>query len=94
MTTAAPTPLSAALAPATTPTSLTTMVVAFAPAASGVPAGLQLAVMGGGVRMPLVQVVEAQPEEAPPIEAPRAVAAAPVAPPYVAPYYPPKQDRN
>jgi hypothetical protein len=57
-----------------------------------VPAGLILAVVGGGVRMPLIHVVEVHP--APVVEvvqpAPVVVAQAP----YVAPVLPRKQDRN
>jgi hypothetical protein len=59
------------------------------PLVLGVPAGLQLAVLDGGVRMPVVQVV--QPTPAPP---PVVVAPTPAPPPYVPPVYAPKQDRN
>ena len=57
--------------------------------------GLQLAVLGGGVRMPLVQVAEVTPVPTPapaPVVAPQALAV--LAAPYVAPFYPRKQDRN
>ena len=53
-------------------------------------AGLQLAVLGGGVRMPIYQVVETQRSQTTPIVPARTPA--PV--PYVAPFHPPKQDRN
>lgn len=57
------------------------------------PAVFTLAVLGGGVRMPLVQVVEAPPVAV--VEAPPAVVPlAPPPPPYVPPVYPRKQDRN
>ncbi len=60
----------------------------------GTPVGLQLAVLSGGVRMPLVPVVETETIQPSPVvfNAPLAVPAAPV--PYVAPVYPRKQDRN
>jgi hypothetical protein len=60
-----------------------------APIEVGAPVGLELAVVGGGVRMPLVEVVET------PV---LAVVTAPVILPapraYIAPVYPRKQDRN
>ncbi len=64
-----------------------------APVAAAGFAGLQLAVLGGGVRMPLLPVVEMAPLQAESVAvAPVPVQAAPA--PYVAPIYPRKQDRN
>jgi hypothetical protein len=68
-------------------------VAELAPVVVGTPAGLQLAVLSGGVRMPAIPVVETT--QSPvvfttPLVVP--VAVAPV--PYVAPVYPRKQDRN
>jgi hypothetical protein len=62
-----------------------------APVVIGAPAGLEFAVLGGGVRMPLIQVVETRPVPASPVVA-APIPPAPVA--YVAPVYPRKQDRN
>jgi len=60
--------------------------------AAGAP-DIQLAVLGGGVRMPLVPAVEIAPVQAKSVAvAPVSVQAAPA--PYVAPAYPRKQDRN
>jgi len=65
-----------------------------APVTIGTPAGLQLAVLGGGVNMPLIPVVETSVVPAAPIvlTTPLLVPAAQAA--YVAPVYPRKQDRN
>ena len=62
-----------------------------APVAAAAAAGIRLAVLEGGVRMPVVQVLEA-PAQPRPVIVPRAPA--PVQAPYVAPVYAPKQDRN
>ena len=74
--------------PVPVPTPVTDRVEVRAPVviAVGTPVGMQLAVLGGGVRMPLIQVVEAQP-------VPIFVDASPRIP-YVPPVYPRKQDRN
>ena len=69
-------------------------VSALAPTLVGAPLGLQLAVLGGGVRMPVAQVVEAQPLQAAPVVVPEAAAVAVAPAPYVAPFHPRKQDRN
>ena len=62
-----------------------------APVVVETPAGLQLAVLSGGVRMPAIPVAETV--TAPIVfNTPLVVPAAPV--PYVAPVYPRKQDRN
>jgi hypothetical protein len=64
---------------------------------AGTPAVFTLAVLGGGVRMPLVRVAETQPvpvvvTPAAPASVAEVRAPAPVA--YVAPVHPRKQDRN
>jgi len=60
--------------------------------AVGTPVGMQFAVLGGGVRMPLIQVAEA-PQV--PVFVDASAQVLDVAPaPYVAPVYPRKQDRN
>ena len=65
-----------------------------APVMFGAPAGLQLAVLGGGVAMPRVPVAVAAPQPIVIMPAP-VLAPAPAPPaPYVAPVYPRKQDRN
>jgi hypothetical protein len=50
---------------------------------------MQLAVLDGGVRLPVVEVVQPAPIVVAPTPAP-----APAPAPYVAPVYAPKQDRN
>jgi hypothetical protein len=55
------------------------------------PGGVNIAVLGSGVRMPLSQVVEEVPV---PDVAPVEEAAATFVPPVVPPVRPPKQDRN
>ena len=70
---------------------VTPELIGLAPLVVGVPAGLQLAVLGGGVRMPLVEVAETTPV---PQAVPVVARPVPLAPVYVAPVYPRKQDRN
>ena len=57
------------------------------------PGGVQFAVLGGGVRMPLIEVAEKAPPAPAPLPAAATAAAAPAIP-YVAPVYPRTQDRN
>jgi hypothetical protein len=64
------------------------------PAVIVVPAGLTLAVLGGGVRMPLIHVVEVRPPPVVEVVQPAPVIAAVAPAPYVAPIHPRKQDRN
>ena len=78
-----PTPAPALIRAPPTFTGLTPLV--------GAPAGVEFAVLGGGVRMPLIQVVETRPV---PVIATVAPPVPPAPAPYVAPVYPRKQDRN
>lgn len=52
--------------------------------------GLKFAILEGGVRMPVYQVVETQRSQ----PTPMVMAQRPASLPYVAPIHPPKQDRN
>jgi hypothetical protein len=65
-----------------------------APVAIGTPAGEQLAVLGSGVNMPLIPVVETEMVPSAPnvVTTPLLIPVAQAA--YVAPVYPRKQDRN
>ena len=87
------TPTAPTSAAATAAAVMTATMGGLAPSlAAGAP-DIQLAVLGGGVRMPLVPAVEIAPVQAKSVAvAPVSVQAAPA--PYVAPAYPRKQDRN
>ncbi len=70
---------------------LAPLAAGLAPVMIGAPVGPQLAVLGGGVAMPLVPVAVVAPQ--PIVYTPAATVTA-VPAPYVAPVYPRKQDRN